>query len=257
MMSPRAVERPHYFGSGTDLFGVYHPATGAPSKAVLLCPPLGQDLVRCHRIYRQLARMLATRGIAALRFDYHGTGDSAGAGIEVDWAHCVADTLAAARELRTLSGCGHVAGFGARLGGSIALAACTQARFTELLLWDPVLDGAAHAARLDALQQELQIDATRFAVPRNAVETAGQWQGFAASEQLRRQVMELRLDTATIPTLVLDTLPATDTAPVLGGATVTALQPSTPWDSLDRLEDAILAPALVQAAVAHLAEVKA
>lgn len=253
MMSPLAVERPHYFGPGTDLFGMYHPATGAPSKAVLLCPPLGQDLVRCHRIYRQLARMLATRGVAALRFDYRGTGDSAGASIEVDWARCVADTLAAARELRTLSGCGHVAGFGARLGGSIALAACTQAQFAELLLWDPVLDGTAHAARLDALQRELQVDATRFAVPRTAAEAAAQWQGFAVSEHLHRQVMELRLDTATVPTLVLDTLPGTDTGPVLGGATVAALQPPISWDSLDRLEDAILAPALVQAAVTHLA----
>jgi alpha-beta hydrolase superfamily lysophospholipase len=220
---------------------------------VLLCPPLGQDLVRCHRIYRQLARMLATRGIAALRFDYHGTGDSTGASIEVDWTRCIAGTLDAARELRTLSGCEYVTGFGARLGGSVALAACAQARFAELLLWDPVLDGTIHAARLDALQQELQVDTTRFAVPRNAIEAAGQWQGFAVSEQLHRQVMELRFDTAAVPTLVLDTLSAAGTSPVLGGATVSALQPSIPWDSLDRLEDAILAPSLVQAAVAHLA----
>lgn len=252
MMSRTAAELPRYFGPDNDLFGLYHPALGTPSKAVLLCPPLGQDLVRCHRVYRQLARTLATRGVAALRFDYHGTGDSAGAGTEVDWTRCIADTLAAARELRTLSGCEFVAGFGARLGGGIALAAQTQARFAELVLWDPVLNGASHAASLDALQQELQTDGTRFAAPRTAIDAAGQWQGFPVSERLHRQVAELRLDATAVPTRVLDTLPGNGAGVVLGGATVATLQPSTPWDSLERLEDAILVPALVQATVAHL-----
>lgn len=253
-MTVRAeAELPRYFGTGGELFGLYHPTGGTPAKAVLLCPPIGQDLVRCHRVYRQLARALAAHGIAAMRFDYYGTGDSAGAGTEVDWTHCIADTLAATDELRALSGCRRIAGFGARLGGSIALAAVAQAHFIELVLWDPVLDGAAHAARLDALQQALRVDETRFTVPRTAADAAGQWQGFPVGERLHRQLAELRTEAVAVPTLVLDTLSAAAGA-IPDNATAIALQPPTPWDSLERLEDAILAPGLVQAAVARLRE---
>lgn len=254
------AEQPYHFGPNGELFGIYHPVPAAVTQAVLLCPPFGQDLIRSHRLYRQLAHALVAEGIPVLRFDYYGSGDSAGSGVDVNWMRCVDDTLAAAAELRALSGCDHIAAFGARLGGSMALAAATAARLAELIVWDPVLDGAAYVAQLDALQAALQHDTTRFLKPRANGDVAGQWLGYAASLRFRQQLLDLHLDPPAIPTLLLDSMPATSThdGSRLGAANVTVmpLQAPTPWDDFDRLELAILSHALVQAVCGHYREAR-
>jgi len=241
---------PCHFGPDNGLFGIYHPGSFGPRDAVLLCPPLGQDMIRCHRLYRQLAHALAGQGTAVLRFDYYGTGDSAGASEEVEWPRCLADVAAAAEQLRLRSGCQRVIGFGARLGGSLALAAADRARFTELVLWDPVLDGAAHVAALDTLQNALRFDLNRFAAPRPAAALADQWQGFATSICLRQQLAELCLDLSRRRTLLL--LSGAIDAAVdhhragAPGLEVAALSQSTPWEDLARLETAIQSHELIQ-----------
>lgn len=259
LATPLEAELPLYFGADGELFGLYQSAGTPAGKAVLLCPPLGQEQIRCHRLYRQLAHALAAEGIAVLRFDYYGCGDSAGTSAQVDWQRCVADTRHAADELRQRSGTGRVIAFGARLGASIALAAAAGARFSELVAWDPVLDGNAYVARLDAMQAALRLDPQRFRAPRQASDAADQWLGFAISEGLRQQLVELRSGPTTVPTWVLDSL-APGTAPEwqsfgIDVSRVEVLQPPTPWDDLGRLELAILSHALVQAVTAHLREV--
>lgn len=230
--------------------GMYHGVAGHAPVGLLLCPPLGQMLVRTHRIYRQLAVALAARGVCALRFDYRGTGDSAGDSLALDWQHCLEDIRSAAAELRVRSGCATVVGFGAQLGGSLALAAAPTVGFSQLILWDPVLDGARYAANLDALQESLRTDPLHFARPRSAEDAAGQWLGFPVSPQWRAQVAAWRAQPARVPTLVIDTLSGADAgdwSPLAGaGARVVAMQPSTPWNDLHRLEHAILAPGLLQ-----------
>ncbi|OOG50993.1 hypothetical protein B0E50_02090 [Rhodanobacter sp. C01] len=257
-MTQVEAELPCHFGASGELFGIYHPAPASPSKAVLLCPPFGQDLVRSHRLYRQLAHALVAQGIAVLRFDYYGSGDSAGKSMDVDWTRCIDDTLAAASELRALSRCDCVAAFGARLGGSVALAAATAARLVELVLWDPVLDGATHVDRLDALQASLQHDTIRFTRPRTSEDIAGQWLGFVIDAKFRQQLIDLHPDPPTIPTLLLDSLPAAATHDwtrlAATDMTVTPLQAPTPWDDLDRLELAILSHELIQLACSRLRE---
>lgn len=258
LATPLEAEQPLYFGEDGALFGLYQSAGAPASRAVLLCPPLGQDQIRCHRLYRQLSHALAAEGIAALRFDYYGCGDSAGASIEVDWQRCVADTCAAAAELRLRSQARHIVAFGARLGGSIALAAALQARFEELVLWDPVLDGDDHVGRLDALQAELRVDGGRFSAPRQVADCAGQWCGFEISAGLRGQLAALRPAPAPVPTLVLDSLAAA--APRawqrlgIDATRVRQLPSPAGWDELGRLETAILSRPLIQAVIAHLRE---
>lgn len=248
--SPEA-ELPFYFGEDAALFGLFH-ATGGPARrAVLLCPPLGQDHIRCHRLYRQLANALAGEGMAALRFDYYGTGDSAGESTDVDWARCVADIVTAADELRRRSGADRIIAFGARLGGSMAIAAARTAGFAGLVTWDPVFDGGTYVSRLDAMQLALRHDKQRFTRPRSASDVAEQWLGFATSERLRRQISELQLDSSSVPTLVLDSLgdlPDSGTANI----TVKRLEPAAPWDDLNRLEVAILSHPLIQAVTGHV-----
>ncbi len=250
------AELPFYFGANDELFGLFHAALGPSRKAVLLCPPLGQDQIRCHRLYRQLAAALAAEGIPVLRFDYYGSGDSAGASAEVDWERCLADAATAADELRERSGAGHIVAFGARIGGSVALAASRAARFSAVVAWDPVLDGDDYVARLDAMQAALRLDKQRFTRPRLEADIASQWLGFDVNDRLRRQLVDLRLDASDIPTLVLDSLRESPNdgwhSLVADNTTVRTLRPPTPWHDMHRLELAILSHPLIQAVTGHV-----
>jgi alpha-beta hydrolase superfamily lysophospholipase len=253
------AEMPFFFGPDAGLFGMYHAPSFPARRAMLMCPPLGQDLIRCHRLYRQLAQSLAEEGMAVLRFDYYGTGDSAGDSAEVDWERCVSDATTAAAELRRRAGVDRIVAFGARLGGSVALTAAERARFSEVIAWDPVLDGDRYVAELDTMQAALREDAGRFARPRSHSDVAEQWLGFDIGQTLRRQLSALHVAPANVPTLVLDSMPASPGPRweriVSQRGKIALITPPTPWDELERLETAILSHPLIQAVAGRLKEV--
>lgn len=242
---------PIQFGA-QSLFGFYHPpVTSTPRGAVLLCAPIGQDQIRSHRLYRQLAHAIADLGYAALRFDCFGTGDSPGDALDVDWHTCVDNAVDAAVALRDHSGCRDVMGFGARLGANIVLDAATPAGLTRLVIWEPVLDGAAYARELDAWQDQLWSDSDRYSHRRQASDAAGQWLGFAVSPALRAQVMALKPAWPDIPVTLL--CPA-DTPPgdLPANVQLHALTTPSPWHDFERLETTVLAPDMIHAVGALL-----
>jgi predicted alpha/beta hydrolase len=115
--------RPFFFGSAAEpLFGAYHPAAGRPvqSTGVVVCNPFGVEAIYAHRMYRVLAERLARAGFHTLRFDYFGTGDSAGDSGEGSLARWSQDLLAASEELKDTAGLSRVAWVGLRLGGTLA-----------------------------------------------------------------------------------------------------------------------------------------
>jgi len=194
---------PRLFGpAARRLFGIFHaPANGlAPTAAVLLCPPMGQELIRSQRFFRVLSDRLARAGVAVLRFDYHGTGDSPGDEVDGDLAGWQHDVAAAHAELRRLVGNAPVGWCGARLGATLAAQAAhaVAAGPGHLLMWDPVLDGAAY---LQALREAhvVALEKTYYIPPRGlrrrlASEpdafTDGPL-GVEMSPRLRRQLREL------------------------------------------------------------------
>lgn len=113
---------------------------------MLLCNPFGEEASRAHRTFRVLATQLERAGYAALRFDYSGTGDSLGEAADATLAAWLADIGAAAERLRAASGAARVAIVGLRLGATLAALAAARGdvRPRHLLLWDPVIDGAAY-----------------------------------------------------------------------------------------------------------------
>ena len=142
---------PFLFGSRErSLFGVHTPPTAARRRlGVVLCPPLGLEYERSHRAQRQLADRLATNGHDTLRFDYFGTGDSAGGPEELRLAGCVADALTAVDELCALGGVRRVCLIGLRFGAVVAALAAAETRAAaEIVLWDPISDGRVYAAQL-------------------------------------------------------------------------------------------------------------
>src|ERR1700744_4792050 len=56
--------------------GWLHDAPG--TRGVVLCNAFGHEAMWSHKSMRRLATQLARNGMPTLRFDYHGTGDSAG-----------------------------------------------------------------------------------------------------------------------------------------------------------------------------------
>ncbi|HEX9189254.1 MAG TPA: alpha/beta hydrolase [Vicinamibacteria bacterium] len=145
--------KPFYFGrSSRPLYGVLHEARGARrGPGVVLCPPFGQEALRAHRSLRELASRLAEAGRPALRFDYGGSGDSAGEPEDARLDGWVEDALAAVEEMKEATGEEQVALLGLRLGASVALIAARRAGGVEaLVLWEPVVDGVRHLAELRA-----------------------------------------------------------------------------------------------------------
>ena len=144
-----------HFGTGTRrLFGVYLPGAGdGPSARVaVLCAPWGQEYLRSHRSVRQLGLQLNAAGFHVLRFDYYGTGDSAGDMLDAtvqDWEDDVSQAVDEARET---AGADRVSLIGLRLGGALAARVAVKRPddVKDLVLWDPVVSGSAY---LDELQR--------------------------------------------------------------------------------------------------------
>jgi len=141
-----------YFGrSDHSLFGVYHPPKGRTARdhGIVLCYPLGQEYMRSHRAFRQLANLLSRRGYHVLRFDYFGTGDSMGEGEAVRVAHCLADVETAIEELKDNANVDRVSLIGLRVGAAFAmLAGGPRADVDSIVLWDPVVDGERYRKAL-------------------------------------------------------------------------------------------------------------
>src|SRR5262245_22848667 len=109
---------PFYFGSDARrLFGIYEPArpVGGPARMAVLCHPSGDEQIHAYRTMRQLAAMIAQLGVHVLRFDYYGTGDSAGETSENGGAGWCGDVGTAITELRNITGGTMVSLVGLRL----------------------------------------------------------------------------------------------------------------------------------------------
>jgi pimeloyl-ACP methyl ester carboxylesterase len=145
--------KPMFLGdSARKLYGVYHPPAKATrrSHAVLLCYPGVHEYNASHWAFRRLAGMLARDGHHVMRFDYFGTGDSAGRVEEGLPSFWLEDIRQAAAELKDISGARQVSLVGKRLGGLLAALACErELEPRRLVLWDPVLSGKAYVDELE------------------------------------------------------------------------------------------------------------
>ena len=124
-----------------------------------------------------MAEEAASRGYATLRFDYAGTGDSAGDDLEGDqWSGWLASVQAAVRELRDRTGVSRVCLLGVRLGASIAAAAAVDdPDIAGLALVAPIASGRPWLRELRALQATMGRAAgpPEFALPEGVQESVG------------------------------------------------------------------------------------
>lgn len=148
---------PLFFGPATrQLFGAYEAPQGSSRDAgVLVCNAGVHEYTRAHFAVRRLAGLVARQGYHVLRFDWLGTGDSAGDLSDASVERWCEDLGRAAAELRELAGVRRLSAVGYRLGAAIAArAASDELELRDLVLWDPPLCGRDHLAELREVDRE-------------------------------------------------------------------------------------------------------
>lgn len=182
---------PSFFGPpGAQLLGIHHPPRAASrGHGVVLCSPAPQETARTHWAFRKLADHLSRAGFDVLRFDYRGTGDSAGDLDDTTPALWVEDIQRAARELKDVSGVRKVSAVGFRLGALLLAQASSQGLALEtLVLWEPVVSAQNWMARLALVEEQLRREFT-FAPKREP----GELLGFVLPPALEQQWAALDL----------------------------------------------------------------
>lgn len=197
--------QPFYFGpEGPPLFGCLHnpPGGRGRSVAVVFCYPMGREYIMAHRTCRQLATRLARSGFHALRFDYHGCGDSAGEDSDAGAKQWMEDIGLAIDEVKRLCGVEKVCLAGLALGASMAaLVAAQSDDIASLVLWDPVVKGGDYAQERLAMHKEwLNLQRPRPA-PEELEADGGEVLGFPLTAAQREEL-------AGIDLLALECLPA-------------------------------------------------
>lgn len=183
---------PFFFGPmERRLSGVYHPPapTQRTAQQVLLCQPFGQEAVRVQLLHRLLADQLARQGIHVMRFDYHGTGESAGADDDATLTGWCDDILTAHEELSRRTRAHSTTWLGSRLGGTLAMMASSQGKGTpqRIVLWEPILDGTSYLKELG--QAHAQHSFSPFIhAERPAAQVKDEVLGFAVSETWVQQL---------------------------------------------------------------------
>ena len=139
---------PLFFGEPERrLYGMHHRARAVRGH-MLICAPLLQEGLRCHRALWALAEALAAAGVSTLRFDWYGSGDSAGESAELTLQGMLEDMVAAHAEVSSDDLSHSRCRLFALRGAALPLLAYvrTQAVPARVVLWDPVLVGDELAA---------------------------------------------------------------------------------------------------------------
>lgn len=145
--------KPVWFGSAArPLLGWYHCPDGGGARATaVICPPIGRDHLQAYYALRMLGEELADRGIAAFRFDYDGTGDSAGTDLDPARVPSWLGSIRAAVELVRATGATTITLVGMRLGATLAGCFAEGHPVDGLVLWDPVTSGRDYLVEQAAL----------------------------------------------------------------------------------------------------------
>ncbi len=163
-----------YFGDrSARLFGWYHVASQAQPRdcVAVICSPIGPEYGPCHRTVRHLADALAESGIATLRFDYHGVGDSMGSDLDegrlTAWKASILQAIGFAR---TQSGQQHVCLVGIGLGATLAALVAAEEAIELLVMWNPWASGKGFLRQQRAMSLAISQNEN---LPEVALESAG------------------------------------------------------------------------------------
>jgi uncharacterized protein len=270
--------RPFFFGASKQpLFGNFHRAAAKPARrtGVILCNSFGVEAVYSHRMYRVLADRLSRIGYDVLRFDYFATGDSGGDCSEATLARWVDDVLTASDELLDTCDVRRMAWIGLRLGATTAALAAARgpAALSDLILWEPVVDGAAYLeelrrSHLKLLDEDLDLPVPhRFAAGNAGPAEVDEALGFAVPDTLRQEILGLEAGmlagmragrVTVIASVVGEELDALQRAVGSRGGQMSAivLGPSESWNSERAMNSSTIPTAALDAIIGCLEGVR-
>ena len=140
---------------GKRLRGMIHRPAGTRGGApgVIFFHGFTGDRMESHWLFIKCARALASEGIASLRFDFYGSGESEGSFHEATLQSEIADARAAVRFMQRQKGidAGRLGLCGLSLGGCVAACVAPASGAKALVLWSAV----AHPAILQQLSKKL------------------------------------------------------------------------------------------------------
>jgi pimeloyl-ACP methyl ester carboxylesterase len=173
---------------------------------VVICPPFGWEDMASYRPRREWAQVLAERGIATLRFDLPGTGDSGGYPTDdrrLDaWTGAIVEATA---WLRNETGCRRVVAIGIGVGGLLAYCAMAGgALIDDLVLWGSPGRGRTFIretgafARMEAAMRAQGDEGVNDELPRDWL-VAG---GYVITAETRAALEALDVGELNLPSLV-------------------------------------------------------
>jgi len=155
------MEEPFFFEGGSNrLFGVAHTPDGSTADSgFILIHPFAEEKLWSHRVFVNFAREAAARGFSVLRFDLAGHGDSEGQSEDCTIASYLADIESAKNKFQAsfpdVTSFGLV---GLRLGATLAcLSAARSADLSNLILWEPIQNGARYMQELLRINLSTQL----------------------------------------------------------------------------------------------------
>jgi len=169
--------------SGKRLRGMIHRPLRARSRrgtpAVIFFHGFTGDRMESHWIFIKCARALAAVGIASLRFDFYGSGESEGEFCEVTLQSEIADARSAIDFFRRYRGIdrNRLGLLGLSLGGAVAAHVAREAQARALVLWSAV-----------ARPGELRSLAGRLSKPIQGSDGAREYGGHAVSARFLESI---------------------------------------------------------------------
>ncbi|MFP4176233.1 MAG: alpha/beta fold hydrolase [Candidatus Brocadiia bacterium] len=119
------------------------------TRAVVVCPPFGDERKSAWRVLADMSRALARNGYPVLRFDYHGCGESPGAFVDATVASRIADIASAGECVFSETGAEVLTVVGLRFGATLALEAEPRLPGADAaILIEPIVDGEKYFERM-------------------------------------------------------------------------------------------------------------
>jgi len=129
------------------IFYVSHiPSSSSVSAGVVLVPPFAEEMNKSRRMLSLIAKALAGRGMHVVLPDFFGTGDSEGDFSEASWEGWLEQLDQIINKMVMDYDIESYSLLGVRAGSLLAIEHIQQpqADADKLILWQPVIDGAAY-----------------------------------------------------------------------------------------------------------------
>ncbi|MBQ7652494.1 MAG: hypothetical protein IJS15_16160 [Victivallales bacterium] len=170
-------------------------------RAVVMCEPFADEKRCAFRMIVRLSEKLAEAGVAVMRFDVSGTGDSAASHADAEWDNWCEETVAAVNYIKRRTGAGECRLMGFRSGAILAAYAASKVQCSAVSLVEPILTGATLLKDLEMRQgiqsvmnaKAMTNDGTAETVEDKLPEGFKEFAGFVVNPRMTEQLSKADL----------------------------------------------------------------